>query len=163
MESYFTSEELAQSVPIHHYEKWIDVEFKHKMASFFEVRLKADEEQGENTFCSIVSNFAISLTKEANSLVIDLAIQQHSTTSFSLAQYTLRNCLIYTLTRDLPYINRSLDNSISEWERKQIWTVNLPNLAASLQMLYEHEKRLPCILHVKDIQEKFNDYFNEFY
>jgi len=152
------SGQFAQSVTIHHYEKWVDVDFVHQMGSFIEMKMSADE---SNEFVKVLEQFRVDLVKQAVSHILDLSIQQHSTTSFSLSEYTLRNCLMYTLSRDLQLIVRIGESELSDWEKKQIYTVNVPNLAAALNMLFEHENKLPCIMHTHNIRNKFNESFKK--
>ena len=161
MDNFYTSSELAQSVPIHHYEKWIDQNYKNEMSIFIQKNIDKGNANLEqfSIFIKKLQQFTVVLSKEATSLIMDIAIQQHSTTSFSLAKYTLRNCLIYTLTKHLPSIQKSLEEEVSEWEINHIWTVSLPELAATLQMLYDNEKYLPCILYLKNVKELYSEIF----
>lgn len=152
--------DFAQSVTIHHYEKWINIEFVHYMAKIIEKQFHNDDIN--NGFLEALQQFTLNLLKEVNSHIHDLSIQQHATTSFSLAETTLRNCLVYTLSRDVQLILRIFESELSEWERQQIYTVNVTNLAATLHMLYEHENQLPCILQTKNIREIFDETFNPY-
>lgn len=163
MDNYYLSNEFAQSVTIHHFEKWINVDFRHKLEQFIEIHLNIENEDETIEFMNLLGVFTIELLKEATSYILDLSIQQHSTTSFSLSQYTLRNCLIYSINKEIPYILRTLDENVSDWEIKQIYTVNLPSFAATLQMIFEREKRLPCILHTVDIEGKFKTTFKKYF
>ncbi|RKJ74815.1 hypothetical protein D7X33_19205 [Butyricicoccus sp. 1XD8-22] len=154
------SGQYAQSVTIHHYEKWMDVNFIHQIASTFE-RMLNDNLDEESK--GVLKKISLELIKQANSHIVDLTIQQHATTNFSLAENTLRNCLMYTLSSNVQQLNRVFEDELSDWEQRQIFTVTLPNLAAALQMLYERENKLPCILHTKNLREKFTKAFGELF
>lgn len=151
----FYEGDFAQSVTIHHYEKWIDIKMVHEMAMYFENHLH----EPSDDFTHRLKKFTLGLLKDVSSHILDLTIQQHSTTSFSLSENTLRNCLIYSLSRDMQIILRLMEDNLTEWESNQIYTVNVPNLAATLHMIYENENRLPCIMQTKDIREMFSEYF----
>lgn len=161
MDELYNKGEFAQSVTIHHFEKWIDNSFIHEMSRLIEKEINAASIQHERipSFLDRLELFTIEILKEASSHIFDISLQQHSTTNFSLSQNTLRNCLIYTLSREIPIILRIWEGNISNWEKRQFYVVNVPNLVAALQVLHEHESKIPCILHTTNMKEKFKETF----
>jgi len=135
---------LPQSIPLHHYEQFVDEE----VVSL--VREQILKKINESTFRKLFRDNCQQYQLFASELILEISRQQHQTAHFSISSITHKNALITLLAEQTVSVGTLLQNATPS-EEYILLTELYPRLVAVLQMIHVKEAELPCFVETKNV------------
>ncbi|MGE7692016.1 hypothetical protein ACQKMI_22800 [Lysinibacillus sp. NPDC097214] len=141
---------LPQSIPLHHYEQFIDETIVKYVRDYVLKNIN------EPIARQLLRNNCQQYQLFASELILEIARQQHQTAHFSISAITHKNALIALLAEQVVCVGTLMQNATSS-EEFILLTEHYPRLVAVLQMMYLKEAELPCFVETKNVLKELEN------